>query len=99
MDPLVSEDNVALYLQQNEDFSNLTPWQIKNLAVMVNYFAQGVVTELENFLYKHIKEQKQTLQFGVSDTCRCGGGCQEWKLVDESGTSIEVADSLDSWIR
>ena len=99
MDPLVSEDNVSLYIQQNEILSNLTPGQIKELAVMVNYFAQGVVAELENFLYEHIKEQKQTLQFGVSDTCRCRGGCQEWKLVDESGTNVEVADSLDYWVR
>ena len=99
MDPLVSEDNVSLYIQQNENLSNLIPWQIKELAVMVNYFAQGVVTELENFLYEHIKEQKHTLQFGVSDTCRCGGGCQEWKLVDKSGINVEVADSLDSWVR
>ena len=99
MDPFVSEDNVSRYLQQTKSLSNLTQAQVNDLAVMVNYFTQGVVTELENFLYEHIKEQKQTLQFGVSDTCRCGGGCQEWKLVDESGTSIEVADSLDSWIR
>lgn len=99
MGSFVSEDNVSRYLQQTKSLSNLTQAQVNDLAVMVNYFAQGVVTELENFLYEHIKEQKQTLQFGVSDTCRCGGGCQEWKLVDESGTSIEVADSLDSWIR
>ena len=99
MDPLVSEDNVSLYLQQNENFSNLTPWQIKELAVMVNYFAQGVVTELENFLYEHIKEQKLNLRFGASETCHCGGECQEWKLVDDSGIPIEVADSLDHWVR
>jgi len=99
MDPFVSEDNVSRYLQQTKSLSDLTPAQIKDLAVMVNYFAQGVVTELENFLYEHIKEQKLNLQFGVSDTCRCGGGCQEWKLVDESGVNVAVADSLDSWVR
>ena len=69
MDPFVSEDNVSRYLQQTKSLSNLTQAQVNDLAVMVNYFTQGVVTELENFLYEHIKEQKQTLQFGVSDTC------------------------------
>ena len=97
-EPLVSPGNIARYINQTKTLSNISPEQLAALTTMVNHFAQGVIAELSNFLYDQIDKNDLNLRYDVAETCRCGGGCQEWQLVDDNGAVVHSAESLEDWI-
>jgi hypothetical protein len=73
----------------------------KSLLVnMINFFAQGAVSTVSNYIYDAIHESEHHgvhLTHGMSKGCRCGS-CYEWQLVDEKDIVIDTCEAFDEWV-
>ena len=79
-----------------ERYQQLRPGKPLDLLALVNFFCEGAVTSLSNFLYDHIAEEGRELRHGIAKGCRCLS-CWEWQIVDEDGQVIDSAESLVDW--
>jgi hypothetical protein len=90
----VSSDDIEKYQRQRK---MTAPMDSVQLAAMVNFFAEGALTTLSNFLYPHICEDNGSLQYGGAKGCRCGG-CNEWQVVDENNVVVAGAETFGEWV-
>lgn len=90
----VGAADIEKYQKQRNQTAPLDNTQ---LAAMVNYFAEGALTRLSNFLYPHICEDNGSLQYGGAEGCRCGC-CNEWQVVDENDVVVARAETFSEWV-
>jgi hypothetical protein len=88
--------DIEKYLKLHPSFTGST----EELTSLVNFFAEGPVINLSNFLYKQIAEDCNELQHGLQRGCRCGSCC-EWQIVTPSATGdreiIASTECMTEW--
>jgi hypothetical protein len=70
---------------------------------LVNYFAEGAVTRVNNALYDRLDAGAvpRRLRYGLATNCRCLG-CHAWQIVevglDGKETVVDETEDLMDWL-
>ena len=86
-------EKITQFLKYRTDWTG-TPEQLSQL---VNYFAEGAVGTLSDFLFENIVDKDLRLDYTLMPGCRCLS-CRGWGLVDENNKAVEFVDQLHEWI-
>lgn len=90
-----TKEDVERYMREANLSGNLN---LDQMAAMVNFFARGALSKLENFFYRHIHENDGTLRHGLARGCMCLC-CREWQIVGEDGDTIVAnAEFMSEWV-
>lgn len=99
MENIFTQEDIDRYMK------DLLQGKSPDLVSMVNYFAEGAVSRLSNFLYRKIYDEgggNRKLVFGHSKHCMCLS-CMDWQIIEEGDDGkekqIDSTEQLQNWVK